>query len=174
MFNGWRELINPNSMKKTAVYPGSFDPITNGHLDIIERAVSIFDKLIIAVLENPRKSSLFSVEERIAMIRDAVSEKKLPVQIDSFSGLLIDYLKKKKARVIIRGLRAVSDFEYEFQLALMNRNLDGNIETVFLMTDEVNSYLSSNIVKEVAALGGDISKFVTPLVKEELYRKSGR
>ena len=174
MFNGWRELINPNSMKKTAVYPGSFDPITNGHLDIIERAVSIFDKLIIAVLENPRKSSLFSVEERIAMIRDAVSEKKLPVQIDSFSGLLIDYLKKKKARVIIRGLRAVSDFEYEFQLALMNRNLDGNMETVFLMTDEVNSYLSSNIVKEVAVLGGDISKFVTPLVKKELYRKSGR
>lgn len=134
---------------KTAVYPGSFDPITNGHMDIIKRASRIFDKLIVAVVRNPNKVSTFTVNERMEFIRKTVAE--LPnVEIDYFEGLLVDFMKSRNAQVIIKGLRAISDFEYEFQMALMNRKLDPNIETMFMMTNYKYSYLSSSVVKKLA------------------------
>lgn len=155
---------------KTAVYPGTFDPITNGHIDIIERALNIFDKVIIAISVDSAKNPLFTVDERIKMISEAVKDIQR-IEIDSFSGLLVDYAKKTNAIAVIRGLRAVSDFEYEFQMALMNRRLNENIETVFLMPNEKFTYLNSSIVREVVSLGGDISDFVPENVKNELQKK---
>ncbi len=142
-----------------AIYPGSFDPVTNGHLDIVERAAKVFDHLTVAVLGNPRKVPLFKMEERVDMLKIMV--KKFPnVAVDSFDGLLIDYAEKINASIIIKGLRAVSDFEMEFQMALANRNLNCNIETMFMMTNNIYSFISSSIVKEVAGYGGDIGGMV--------------
>jgi pantetheine-phosphate adenylyltransferase len=156
--------INKN---KFAVYPGSFDPLTNGHLDIIRRASLIFPNVIVAVTENMQKQHSFSLEERLSMIREAAKGIK-NVKVKSFDGLLINYLEKINAFVLIRGLRAVSDFEYEFQLALMNRSLNNKIETVFLMPDQANTFLSSSIVKEVALLNGKTKSFVPANVEKKL------
>jgi pantetheine-phosphate adenylyltransferase len=154
---------------KIAIYPGSFDPVTMGHIDVIKRALKIFDKVIIAVGENPNKKYLFSVKERKRMIEDAT--KGLNVGLDHFSGLLVDFAKKKKATAIVRGLRAVSDFDYEFQSALMNRKLDKSIETVFIMTRGMYCYLNSSIVKEAASLGGQLKGLVPKNVEKELRKK---
>jgi pantetheine-phosphate adenylyltransferase len=156
---------------KTALYPGTFDPITNGHLDVIERASEIFDRVIVTVAKNTAKSPLFSETERVAMVRGAVQSFR-NVSVESFEGLLIDFAVKKKAKAIIRGLRAISDFEYEFQMALMNRKLAGSVTTVFLMPHEKYTYLNSSIVREIAAFGGDISDFVPPVVLRHLKNKN--
>jgi len=150
-----------------AVYAGTFDPFTFGHIDIARRAHRLFPRLVISVSTNPEKSALFSLAERQRIIRDAVRPMR-GVSIDSFDGLLVDYMHRKGARVVIRGLRALSDFEYEFQMALMNRKLNEEIETVFLMPHEQYSYLSSRLVKEIALLGGDVSQFVRPMVARML------
>jgi pantetheine-phosphate adenylyltransferase len=155
-----------------AVYPGSFDPITNGHLDIIARGLSVFDEVIIAILVNPEKHPLFTVEERVAMIREAYAGN-ARVRVDTFSGLLVDYAVKAGATVIVRGLRAISDFEFEFQMALMNRRLNPQIETVFMMPAESYSYLSSRLVKEVFQLGGSVRDLVPAAVERLLRRKGG-
>ena len=155
------------------VYPGSFDPITNGHLDIIERASYLFDKLIVGVLINTNKTPLFTVEERIKMIEESCSHIK-NVEVDSFEGLLIDFMKKNKATTIVKGLRAVSDFEYEFQMALMNRKLNSKIETIFMMTNSEYSYLSSSLVKEVARFGGCIKGLIPNSVEREILKKFNR
>ena len=152
-----------------AIFPGSFDPITNGHLDLIERAITMFDRVEVAVLINAAKKPLFSIEERLTLIRDCISSEK--VEVLSFEGLLVDFAKERGAGVIVRGLRAVSDFEYELQMAMMNRELAPDLETVFLMPQNVYSYLSSRLVKEVASLGGDISKFVPPIIEDELKKR---
>ncbi len=157
-------------MKKIAVCPGSFDPITNGHLDIIQRGAKIFDELYVGVLHNSAKKSLFTVEERVQIIEEATAN--IPnVKVDSFQGLLVDYAKEKNANAVIRGLRAVSDFEYEMQITSMNRLLNDQIETFFIMTNNQYSFLSSSIVKEVAKYGGDISELVPKCVQERLSRK---
>lgn len=153
-----------------AIYPGSFDPITNGHMDIIRRGLEIFDRVIIAVARNSEKNSLFSVKERVDLIGQ-LTQGNDRVEVDTFDGLLVDYVVSREARVILRGLRAISDFEYEFQLAQMNHSISSQIETLFMMTSTENAYLSSSIVKEVASLGGDINNFVPPLVADELQRK---
>ena len=160
--------------KKVAVYPGSFDPITNGHLSILRRGLEIFDEVIIAVARNPLKEGLFTIEERLEMIKEVVRD--LPgVRVDTFEGLLVDYVVAQGTNVILRGLRAMSDFEYEFQLALMNRKLNRRVQTVFLMTDYKWFYVSSTIIKEAASLGGDINGLVPPIVAERLKAKfSGR
>ena len=158
--------------KQVAVYPGSFDPITFGHLDIIERGLEVFDTLVIAVARNSGKNELFSIEERIDLIREAVADDPR-VRVDTFAGLLIDYVVAQGARVILRGLRAVSDFEYEFQIAQMNHNLRPSIETLFMMTSVPYGYLSSSIVKEVASHNGNIDDFVPPAVKRALAAKFG-
>ena len=155
-----------------AVYPGSFDPITNGHLDIIGRGLSVFDHVIIAILENAEKRPLFTADERVAIIREAYRGNPR-VSVDTFSGLLVDYAVEKGATVIVRGLRAISDFEYEFQMALMNRRLEQRIETVFMMPAEQYSYLSSRLVKEVFQLGGRVSDLVPPVVEKWLSEKYG-
>lgn len=155
---------------KICIYPGSFDPITYGHIDIINRASQIADKLIVAVLDNREKKSLFTVDEKLDMIRDAVKDYD-NVEIESFEGLLVDYAKKKNARIVIRGLRAVTDFEYELQMAQINRELYHEIDTMFLLTNLKYSYLSSSAVKQVASYNGDVSKFVTPYVADMLKRK---
>lgn len=153
-----------------AVYPGSFDPITNGHLDLIERGAKIFGRLIVAVLRNAGKNPLFTVEERVEMLRE--STKHLSnVSVDSFDGLLVDYAAKVQAQVILRGLRAVSDFENEMQMALMNRKLDKNLEIVFMMPGVAYTYLSSRLVREVAQLGGDVRAFVPAIVSDRLQDK---
>ena len=157
-------------MKKTAVFPGSFDPITNGHIDIIERCHHLFDKIIIAVAFNPEKSGLFTLKERLEMIR-AIYGSYENIIIDSFEGLLIDYARKVGANIIIRGLRAISDFEYEFQMALMNRRLDDNIDTIFMMPHETYSYVSSRLIKEVFQLGGSVEGLVPPIVEKKLREK---
>ncbi len=157
-------------MKRIAVYPGTFDPVTNGHIDLVERSRTIFDVVIVAVAENPKKTPLFSLAERIAMLK-RVTAKQKNVVIEGFDGLLVDYVKQKKAVGIIRGLRAVSDFEYEMQMALMNRRLDSAIETVFLMPNEEYSFITSTIVKEAASYGGDISSLVPRVVAEKLKKK---
>lgn len=157
-------------MKKIAVYPGSFDPITNGHVDIIKRGLRMFDEIIILVAFNPNKASLFTVEERVEMIRDVIKEPER-VRVDSTSGLLVDYVKNAGANVIFRGLRALSDFEYEFQMALMNRRLDRDVETVFLMSGYKWFYTSSSIIKEAASLGGSVKGMVPDIVCRRLQKK---
>jgi len=159
-------------MTTVAVYPGSFDPITNGHLSILTRGLQVFDRIIVAVARNPQKSSLFTEQERVEMIRDLLADKP-NVEIDTFDGLLVDYAKQRKAKAILRGIRAMSDFEYEFQLALMNRRLNRDIQSVFLMTDYKWFYISSTIVKEAASFGGNISGLVPDLVCERLKKKYG-
>ena len=155
---------------KIALYPGTFDPITYGHLDVVERAMEIFDTVIVTVARNSSKRPLFTDDERVAMIREVV--RAYPnVKVDSFNGMMVRYAKAKKATAIVRGLRAVSDFEYEFQMALMNRKLAKNITTVFLMPHEKYTYLNSSIVREIARLGGDISEFVPPSVQKKLMVK---
>jgi pantetheine-phosphate adenylyltransferase len=156
--------------QKCAIYPGSFDPITNGHLSIVDRALTIFDKLIIAILTNPQKEPLFSVKERIDMIKESLNGSP-NVEVDTFGGLLVDYAIEKKANVILRGLRALSDFEYEFQMALMNRKLNREVQSLFLMTDYKWFYISSTIIKEAASLGGDISGLVPKIVEKRLKEK---
>ena len=155
-------------MKRIAVYPGSFDPITKGHEDLIHRSLEFVDQLIVAVAVNVAKQALFSLEERVALIRQTVSDR---VEVQSFDGLLAEFAKSVKASVIVRGLRAVSDFEYEFQMALMNRNLAPGIETVFLVPAFDLTYLSSSLVREVARFGGDVSQLVHPKVQQALKRK---
>jgi len=156
--------------KITAIYPGSFDPVTNGHLDLIERASQMFDRLVVAVLLNPDKDPLFSVTERVEMLKEVVAH--LPnVEVDTFEGLLVDYARRKGARVLLRGIRAVSDYEYELQMALMNRQLEPDMETVFMLPAEAYSYLSSRLVREVARLGGSIKDLVPPAVEERIRAK---
>ncbi|HBF43004.1 MAG TPA: pantetheine-phosphate adenylyltransferase [Desulfobacteraceae bacterium] len=157
-------------MSKTAIYPGTFDPITNGHLSIIRRALQVFENIIIAILHNPQKTPLFSIDERIYMIKHALKGEK-NVEIDTFEGLLVDYAVKKKTNVILRGLRALSDFEYEFQLALMNRKLNRDVQSIFLTTDYKWFYTSSTIIKEAASLGGDVSGLVPYIVNRKLKEK---
>jgi len=153
-----------------AVYPGSFDPITNGHLDVIRRAARIFDEVVVAVACNRAKAPLFSADERLTLIREATADLK-QVRVTHFDGLLIDFVRESDARVVIRGLRAISDFEFEFQMALTNRHLNPDIETIFLMPQEEYTYLSSSIVKEIARFNGDISKFVPTAVRNALAAK---
>ncbi len=160
-------------MKHIAVYPGTFDPVTNGHIDLVERSLRIFDEVIVAVAANPKKEPLFSLEERIDMFRKALARHKR-VRIEGFDGLLVDYVREKKAVGIIRGLRAVSDFEYEMQMALMNRRLDSKIETVFLMPNEEYSFITSTIVREAASYGGDVSSLVPKVVVGKLKKKFGK
>ncbi|HYE80573.1 MAG TPA: pantetheine-phosphate adenylyltransferase [Clostridia bacterium] len=155
---------------KIAVCPGSFDPATNGHIDIIKRSGELFDKVIVAVLNNPSKQPLFSVEERVELLKKTCCSME-NVEIDSFSGLLIEYAKSRNASVIVKGLRAVSDFEYELQMALMNKKLNPGIETVFMMTSSKYSYLSSSLVKEVAKLGGCIKGLVPETIEGEIYKR---
>ena len=155
-----------------AICPGSFDPVTNGHLDLIERAAKIFDKLIVSVLRNQEKVPLFDVDERLEMLRE-VTRPFANVEIDSFAGLLMEYTRQKQARVILRGIRAVSDYEYELQMALMNRKLEPQVETVFVLPGEAYSYLSSRLVREVARLGGSLKGLVPAIVEERLRVKIG-
>ena len=153
-----------------AIYPGSFDPITNGHLDLIRRGSRLFDRLIVSILRNATKSPLFSVQERSDMLREVVKDYS-NVEVDSFDGLLVDYAAKCKARVVLRGIRAISDYEYELQTALMNRRLRPTLETVFLLSNEAHSFISSRLVKEVFGLGGSISGLVPPSVEARLQRR---
>lgn len=152
-----------------AIYPGSFDPLTNGHLDIIERSAKLFDEVIVAILLNIQKQPLFSTEERIEMIREVVPN--VNVRVDTFEGLLVHYAVKQQAQVIVRGIRAISDYEYELQMALMNRRLEPSVETVFLMASGENSYISSRLIKEVFTLGGSISGLVPPLVEQRMKER---
>jgi pantetheine-phosphate adenylyltransferase len=155
---------------RTAIYPGSFDPLTNGHLDVIERAVKLFDHVIVAVAKNESKQPLFTLEERVDLVRRCI--KHLPnTEVDSFDGLLVEYANQRKAQAIVRGLRAISDFEFEFQLALMNRKLNEKVETIFMMPKDTYTFLSSRIIKEIARLGGDITAFVPPQVRTVLLEK---
>jgi pantetheine-phosphate adenylyltransferase len=155
---------------RTAIYPGSFDPLTNGHLDVIERAVKLFDHVIVAVAKNESKHPLFTMQERLDLVRRSVQH--LPnVEADSFDCLLVDYVEKRSAQAIVRGLRAVSDFEFEFQLALMNRKLNERIETIFMMPKDTYTFLSSRIIKEIGRLGGDVSSFVPAHVRTALIKK---
>ncbi|MCB4204875.1 pantetheine-phosphate adenylyltransferase [Deferribacterales bacterium Es71-Z0220] len=148
-----------------AIYPGTFDPMTNGHLDIVERGVIMFDSLIIGVAENKRKKPMFSIDERVEMIKKSVSHLK-NVEVKPFSNLLVDFMKSERANIVLRGLRAVSDFEFELQLALMNRKLNPECETVFLMPNKKYIFLSSSMIREIAMLGGDVCELVPPKVKE--------
>jgi pantetheine-phosphate adenylyltransferase len=157
-------------MPTLAVYPGSFDPLTNGHVDIISRGARIFDRIIVAILINAEKAPLFSMEERLKIAQEVFKD--FPnVEIDTFAGLLVDYVERRRAHVIVRGLRAVSDFEFEFQMALMNRRLNGKIETVFMMPAEQYSYISSRLIKEVFSLGGRVHGLVPDTVEERLRQK---
>ena len=157
-------------MSNIAVYPGSFDPVTSGHLDIIKRSSRVFDKLYVSVLVNSQKNPCFSIEERMDMIRKITSQYD-NVHVDSFSGLLVDYLKEKKAKIVVKGLRAVSDFEYEFQMALMNHKLAKDVETMFMVASNKYSYLSSSIVKEVARHGGNLKDLVPDILLDEISEK---
>jgi pantetheine-phosphate adenylyltransferase len=159
-------------MTRRAIYPGSFDPFTNGHLDIVERSCKLFDEVVVAILVNPAKQSLFSVEEREETIREVVSSPK--IRVDTFDGLLVHYAMSQGATAIIRGIRAVSDYEYELQMALMNRRIEPRIETVFLMSTEAYSFVSSRLVKEVASLGGDVTGLVPEIVEQRLAEKFPR
>ena len=159
-----------NNRPRVAVYPGSFDPLTNGHVDIIRRGVRLFDRIVIAILVNPDKSPLFSSQERVDICREVFQDQPR-VEVDTFRGLLVDYVRRRKATVIVRGLRAISDFEYELQMALMNRRLDADVETVFMMPGEPYTYVSSRLVKEVFALGGSITGLVPEIVEARLSQK---
>lgn len=158
--------------KVTAVYPGTFDPLTNGHVDLMRRAARLFDEVLLGVAESPRKAPFFSLQERLAMAEEALAELE-NVRVVGFSGLLVDFASDQGAQVIVRGLRAVSDFEYEVQLAGMNRRLNPQLETLFLTPAEEYAFLSSSLVREIASLGGDVSDFVPPNVMAELKRKLG-
>ena len=158
---------------RTAIYPGSFDPLTNGHLDIIQRAAKLFDHVIVAVARNEAKKPTFSLKERLRLVQQSL-DGLANVQADSFDTLLVDYAEKQRGQAIIRGLRAVSDFEFEFQMALMNRKLNDKVETIFMMPKETYTFLSSRIVKEIARLGGDVDCFVPAHVGAALARKFGR
>ncbi|MDH4065014.1 MAG: pantetheine-phosphate adenylyltransferase [Acidobacteriota bacterium] len=161
-------------MHRTAVCPGSFDPLTMGHVDIIERAARLYDRVVVAVAINQEKTPLFSVDERVAIVQQVFADR-LHVEVDTFEGLLVEYVRRKHAAVIVRGLRAVSDFEYEFQMALMNRHLAPEIETTFMMPAEQYTYISSRLTKEVFALGGRIGGLVPPIVEQRLLaRRQGR
>jgi pantetheine-phosphate adenylyltransferase len=155
---------------RVAVYPGSFDPLTNGHVDIIERGARLFDRIVVAILRNAEKQPLFSVEERVGLLRDAFKDEP-KVEIDTFEGLLVDYVAQRDVNVIVRGLRAISDFEYEMQMALMNRHLNPGVETVFMMPAEQYTYVSSRLVKEVAALGGSVRGLVPLNVESRLANR---
>jgi len=159
-------------MIRRAIYPGSFDPITNGHLDLIERASKLFDEVIVALLINPGKSPMFDLTERVEMLNEVVTSRHPRVTVDTFDGLLIDYAVSKGAQAVVRGIRAISDYEYELQMALMNRRLCPQVETVFLMSAEANSYISSRLVKEVFSLGGVIEGLVPDLVIERMKTKA--
>jgi pantetheine-phosphate adenylyltransferase len=165
-------LLTKGDSMRIAIYPGSFDPITNGHLDLIQRGLSLFDRLVVAIADNPNKKPLFSGAERLEMVRETVKGQKR-VEILLFSGLLAELVKERKACAIIRGVRAVSDFEFEFQLALMNRKLVPQTETVFLIPSEKYTYLSSNLIKDIARFSGDIAPFVPEIVKSKLKEKFG-
>ncbi len=157
-------------MKKTAIYPGTFDPITNGHLDLVARAEQIFDEVIIAVSNNPRKNPLFSIEERLALVNEAVKD--IPhVHVESFDDLLVNFVSQKNAKFVIRGLRAVSDFEYEFQMASANRRIDSNVETIFLTPQESNYFISSSLVREISYYGGNIESFVPKHIESAMVEK---
>ena len=160
-------------MVRRAIYPGSFDPVTTGHLDLIERACKLFDEVIVAILVNPGKSGMFDLSERVAMLNDVVNARSKKVIVDTFEGLLVDYAVTKEAHAVVRGIRAISDYEYELQMALMNRRLCPQVETVFLMSAEENSYISSRLVKEVFSLGGKIDGLVPDLVIERMRAKLG-
>jgi pantetheine-phosphate adenylyltransferase len=155
---------------RTAIYPGSFDPLTNGHLDVLERASRLFDRVIVAIARSESKNPLFTLEERLTLMKPAIARIK-NARADVFDGLLVEYAAKQKARALVRGLRAVSDFEFEFQMALMNRKLAENIETIFMMPRETYTFISSRIVKEIAKLGGDVRPFVPPHVAVALKKK---
>jgi len=160
------------TVNNVAIYPGSFDPITNGHVDLVKRTLRVFDKIIVAIATNPEKDhSLFTVDERLQMVNEVFAEFKGRVQADSFQGLLVDYAEKKRSTVVIRGLRAISDFEYEFQMAMMNHRLKPQLETLFMMTGESEFYTSSRLVKEVVSLGGDVSGLVPDNVLKKLNQK---
>lgn len=156
---------------KKVIYPGTFDPITNGHLDIIQRAVRIFDNVTIAVAKSTSKNTLFTSEERLQLVEKTLKQMKIKARVTIFDGLLVDYARKQRASVVVRGLRAVSDFEFEFQMALMNRKLDEEIETLFLMPKDTYSYLSSSIIKQIARLDGSVKAFVPVHVEKALRRK---
>ena len=158
-------------MTRRAIYPGSFDPITNGHLDIIERACHLFDEVIVAILVNPSKEPMFSLDERVEMLNEVLNSRFPQVSVDTFSGLLVDYAVARQAHAIVRGIRAISDYEYELQMALMNRRLNPGVETVFMMSAEDYSYLSSRLVKEVFTLGGSVDGLVPDLIVERMARK---
>jgi pantetheine-phosphate adenylyltransferase len=160
-------------MKNSAIYPGSFDPLTNGHLDILERAAIMFEKVYVTVAVNNQKTSVFTGDERVALIKESIADKewKNKIEIEQFTGLLIDYARKKKVNILLRGVRQISDFEYEFRMALTNRRLAPEIDTLFLMPDEQLTFISATIVKEVAAWGGDLSSFVPPHVAKALRKK---
>lgn len=160
-------------MNKRAIYPGTFDPITYGHLDIIRRGLLLFDEIIIAVAEISKKDILFSVQERVELIKEAVKEFS-NLKVESFKGLVVDYARAKNIRIILRGLRMISDFEYEFQMALTNRKLAPEIETIFMMTSEKYSFISSRLIKEAVSLGADVSEFVPPVVYKALVNKLNR
>jgi len=161
---------NHTMKTSVAIYPGSFDPVTNGHLDLIERGQKMFDRLIVAVLKNLEKEPLFTVAERVDMLRE-VTHRWDSVEIDVFEGLLVDYARKRNAGVILRGIRAISDYEYELQMALMNRKLEPGLETVFMLPAESYSYLSSKVVREIAQLGGPLTGLVPPVVEQRLRSK---
>lgn len=159
-----------DTIMKIAVYPGTFDPVTYGHLDIVERALKLFDKVIVTIAINTTKKPLFTTEERLMLLREATKQYK-NVEVDSFDGLLVDYVRSRRAVAVIRGLRAMTDFEYELQMALLNRRLYQELETVFLMPKEQFTYLSSNFVREIAALGGSVAQFVPPVSRKALEKK---
>ncbi len=160
-------------MSQKAIYPGSFDPVTDGHIDVIKRAAYIFDEVIVAVANNTQKKTLFTIDERVEMLKEATRELK-GIHVETFEGLVVEYARRKKIKVIIRGLRMLSDFEYEFQMALTNRRLAEDVETVFLMPSESHSYLSSTLLKEAASLGADVSSFVPDFVEKKLKEKLGK